>query len=97
LVPLQFKPGTRCSARYMESIMPPAVRAVSAHTHSGQEAFYIVSGGQCLQARDATAVSRAGNSVIVQAGSPMALNGVGTGNRAAVLLVLQPAQRRTSN
>jgi mannose-6-phosphate isomerase-like protein (cupin superfamily) len=86
--PLQIKPGTRYAARYMESILPPAVRDLSAHTHSGPEAFYIVSGAQCLETPDATTVSRAGDSVIVQAGPPMALKGVGTENRSAVPLVL---------
>src|SRR5439155_9265921 len=86
--PLQIKPGTRYTARYMESILPPSARAVSAHTHSGPEACYLVSGTQCLETPDATTVSRAGDSIIIQAGPPMALNGVGTENRAAVLLVL---------
>ena len=86
--PLQIKPGTRYTARYMESILPPSVKAVSAHSHSGPEAFYIVSGAQCLDAPEATTVSRAGESVIMQAGPPMALNGLGTENRAAVFLVL---------
>jgi quercetin dioxygenase-like cupin family protein len=90
--PLQIKPGTRYTARYMESTMPPGVRAV-VHTHSGPEAFYVVSGAQCLETPDATKVSRAGESAVIQAGPPMALSGVGSENRTAVLLVLHDSSQ----
>jgi len=42
--PLQLTRGIHYTARYMESIMPSGHRAAAAHTHSGSEAFYIVSG-----------------------------------------------------
>jgi quercetin dioxygenase-like cupin family protein len=88
--PLEVDRGTRYNARYMESIMPPAVRAGvgNGHNHPGPEAFYIVSGAPCLESPASTIVTRAGESVIMPAGPPMTLSGVGTENRTAVLLVL---------
>lgn len=91
--PLHTTRGTRYNARYMESIMPPrerdgSVLSSGGHSHFGPEAFYIVSGAQCLETPDGTTVSRAGDSVVLQGGPPMSLYGVGTENRAAVLLVL---------
>jgi mannose-6-phosphate isomerase-like protein (cupin superfamily) len=91
--PLEVKPATRYTARYMESIMPPSVRAgagtaANGHTHPGPEAFYIVSGAQCLESPDSTTVSRAGDSIVIPAGPPMTLSGVGAEDRTAVLLVL---------
>jgi hypothetical protein len=49
--PLEIKPGTRYNARYGVDHAAPAVRAGAGHTHSGPEAFYIVSGAQCVEAR----------------------------------------------
>lgn len=97
--PLQIKPGVRYTARYMESTLPPGV--VSAvHTHSGPEAFYTLSGAQCLETPNAATVSRAGESTIVDAGPPMAVSAVGTEARRAVFLVLhnsaQPWMTRAS-
>jgi quercetin dioxygenase-like cupin family protein len=72
----------------MESIMPPDVRGMAAHSHSGPEAFYVLSGAQCLETQDGTTVTRAGASAIMHSGHQMALNGVGAENRKAVLIVL---------
>ena len=86
--PLHLERGARYSARYMESILPPEVRGSTGHSHSGPEAFYVLSGAQCLETPDGTTVTTAGASVIMHSGHPMALNGVGAENRKAVFIVL---------
>ena len=91
--PLHLERGARYTARYMESIMPPAVRAVAAHAHSGSEAFYVLSGTQCLETPDGTTVTAGGESAIMHSGHQMALNGVGAENRRAVLIVLHDSAR----
>ena len=93
--PLHLERGARYTARYMESIMPPAVSAPPAgsHAHSGPEAFYVLSGAQCLETPDGTTTTRSGESVIMHSGHQMALNGVGTENRRAVLIVLHDSAR----
>jgi hypothetical protein len=60
--PLQLERGARYMARYMESIMPPEVRGMAAHSHSGPEAFYVLSGTQCLETTDGTTVTSAGET-----------------------------------
>jgi hypothetical protein len=81
---------TRCALHgALHGIDPAAWSGVrSTHTHSGPEAFYILSGAQCLETPNATTVSRAGESTIVGAGPPMAVSAVGTEVRRAVFLVL---------
>ena len=86
--PLQTTRGTRYTARYMESTLPPGLPTGTGHSHAGAEAFYIVSGAQCLETPAGITVSRAGDSAIMEPGPPMTLSGVGTENRTAVLLVL---------
>ena len=86
--PLHLERGARYSARYMESILPPEVRGSTGHSHSGPEAFYVLSGAQCLETPDGTTVTTAGKSVIMHSGHPMALSGAGAENRRAVFIVL---------
>ena len=91
--PLQLTRGIHYTARYMESIMPSGHRGATGHTHSGPEAFYIVSGAQCLETPSGPVVSRAGESVIVQGGPPMGLSGVGSEYRRAVFVVLHDSKQ----
>ena len=86
--PLHLERGARYTARYMESILPPEMRGMAGHTHSGPEAFYVLSGAQCLETPDGTTVTNAGESVIMHSGHRMALSGVGAENRRAVFIVL---------
>jgi quercetin dioxygenase-like cupin family protein len=95
-----MRPGVHYTARYMESTLPPGV--VSAmHAHAGPEAFYTVSGAQCLETPDGITVSRAGESTIVDPGPPMAVSAVGADTRRAIFLVLhdsaQPWMTRVSS
>jgi len=85
--PLKTKPGVRYTARYMESTLPPGI-AAAVHTHAGPEAFYTLSGAQCLETPEAITVSRAGESAIVDAGPAMTVSAVGREVRRGLALVL---------
>lgn len=85
--PLRVKPAAQYTARYMEAVFPPGMQT-SVHTHSGPEAWYILSGAQCLQTPDTETITRAGQGAVVPMGPPMVLTGMGTELRRAVALVL---------
>ena len=85
--PLPIAAGTNYTARYMEAVFP-ANMGTPVHVHSGAEAWYVVSGAQCLETPDGFKVLRAGESGLVPAGPPMRLSSVGADTRRSVLLVL---------
>ena len=74
----------------MEAVFSPGMRT-RVHRHSGPEAWYVLSGGQCLETPEGIIVARAGESAVVGAGPPMVLSTVGQETRRAVLLVLHDA------
>jgi|SRR5437588_3913690 len=85
--PLPISAGKQYTARYMEAVFPPGMRA-AIHRHSGPEAWYLVSGTQCLETPEGITVARTGEGAVVPEGPPMALSSVGTETRRSVLLVL---------
>jgi quercetin dioxygenase-like cupin family protein len=85
--PLPVKPGTKYTARYMEATFTPGMKA-AVHRHSGPEAWYLLTGAQCLETPEGMTVLHAGESGIVPEGPPMALSSVGAETRRSVLLVL---------
>jgi quercetin dioxygenase-like cupin family protein len=90
--PLATKPGVFYTARYMEATFVPGMKT-GAHVHSGAEAWYMVSGAQCLQTPERTFVVRAGESAVVPEGPPMVLSSVGTETRRSILVVLHDGHR----
>ena len=88
--PLHVTAGKQYVARYMEAVFPPGMKA-AVHRHSGPEAWYLVSGVQCLETPDGITVARAGEGAVVREGPPMALSSVGTEIRRSVLVVLHDA------
>jgi quercetin dioxygenase-like cupin family protein len=89
--PLAVERGTPYTARYMEAVFPPSFRSSAlGHRHSGAEAWYVLTGAQCLETPDGPLVARAGEGAMVPAGPPMAISGVGPETRRSVLLVLHP-------
>jgi quercetin dioxygenase-like cupin family protein len=85
--PLPTKPGTKYTARYMEAVFTAGMKA-AVHRHSGPEAWYLLTGSQCLETPEGMIVAHAGDTTIVPEGPPMALNSVGIETRRSVLLVL---------
>jgi quercetin dioxygenase-like cupin family protein len=90
--PLQVSPGKRYTARYMEATFAPGMKT-GAHRHSGAEAWYVVSGAQCLETPDGITVVKAGESGIVPQGPPMMLSTVGSETRRSVLIVLHESDQ----
>lgn len=90
--PLVTRPGVRYTARYMEATFPPGLRT-GAHSHSGPEAWYVLTGAQCLQTPTRTIIARAGDGALVPEGPPMVLSSIGTETRRSVLLVLHESSR----
>jgi quercetin dioxygenase-like cupin family protein len=85
--PLAMVAGRSYTARYMEAVFTPGMRA-PVHRHSGPEAWFLVSGVQCLETPDGMTIARAGEGAVVPEGPPMALSSVGNETRRSVLLVL---------
>jgi quercetin dioxygenase-like cupin family protein len=85
--PLSIVPDRKYTARYMEATFAPGM-AARAHEHSGPEAFYVVSGTQCLETSDGMTLSRAGESAVAPQGSFMTVRGVGKEVRRALVVVL---------
>ena len=85
--PLPTSAGKQYTARYMEAVFTPGMSA-RVHRHSGPEAWYLVSGAQCLETPEGIKIARTGEGAVVPEGPPMALSSVGTETRRSVLLVL---------
>jgi quercetin dioxygenase-like cupin family protein len=85
--PLPLKQGRKYTARYIKATFGPGETSVI-HSHAGPEAWYLISGTQCLETPDGVTVATAGQSAIVPEGPPMALSSVGPGIRRSVVLVL---------
>ncbi len=87
--PLPVAPAKTYTARYMEAVFPPRQAMVtSVHNHSGPEAWYVLTGAQCLRTPEGTQVIRAGEGGFVRGGISMMLTSIGAEVRRAVLLVL---------
>lgn len=87
--PLPVLPGKHYTARFMEAVFPAGQGLQTAvHHHSGPEAWYLVSGAQCLRTPEATKVLRKGEGGFVEAGPPMMLTSLGQETRRALVLVL---------
>ena len=89
--PLNTRPGVSYTVRYMQATFPPGMKT-RVHVHSGPEAWYVVSGAQCLRTPDRTIVARAGEGAVVPEGPPMILSTVGSETRRAVLMVVHDSR-----
>lgn len=92
LGPLPHSSNTHYTARYMEAVFAPGMQT-SVHRHSGAEAWYVLTGAQCLETPDRVIVARAGEGAVVPEGPPMALSGVGQDMRRSVVLVIHDTSR----
>jgi len=92
--PLPVTTGARYTARFMEAVFPPGQGLqTSVHRHSGPEAWFVVSGAQCLRTPETTTVLRKGEGGFVAAGPPMMLTGLGPDIRRALVLVLHDSEK----
>ena len=95
------RPARRCPRRTVHRTLhggpvsarlQPAAEAVGAgHRHPGPEAWYVLSGAQCLETPNGIIMVSAGGTAMVPEGWPMAISDLGTEIRRTVLLVLHPS------
>ena len=85
--PLVIDAGKQYTARYMEAVFTAGMRT-PVHHHSGPEAWYMLTGAQCLETPDEIIVARAGEGAVVRHGPLMRLSTVGTETRRSVFIVL---------
>lgn len=91
--PLLQPPASSYAAEYLRSIFMPGTTA-PLHVHSGQEAFYAVSGDTCLETPDGMQTGRGpGNGMIIKAGPPMLLMAIGKVPRRGFALILHDSSQ----
>ncbi|MEP6916196.1 MAG: hypothetical protein ABJC89_11145 [Acidobacteriota bacterium] len=88
--PLVVDRDVSYTAHYMETVIPAGFQdgKGNGHRHPGPEAWFMVAGGQCLETPNGVITAEAGQSMLAPEGWPMAIGGLGTGTRRAVVLVL---------
>jgi quercetin dioxygenase-like cupin family protein len=90
--PFIVSPDTSYTARYMRAFFPPVEinrpYGTAGHRHPGPEAWYVVSGGQCLETPNGMILANAGQAAMIPEGWPMAISSVGRDTRRALVLVL---------
>ncbi|MEO8336736.1 MAG: hypothetical protein ABI664_17270 [bacterium] len=88
--PLVVDRNVSYTAHYLETVIEPGFQdgRGAGHRHSGPEAWYIVSGGQCLETPNGVMAGVAGQSMLAPEGWPMAIAGIGDDTRRTVVLVL---------
>jgi quercetin dioxygenase-like cupin family protein len=90
--PLPITSGKQYTTRYMEALFPPGMKGTP-HRLSGPEAWYVLSGAQCLETPEGIIVAHAGESAMVREGPSMNIQGVGTETRHSVLLALHDSSQ----
>jgi quercetin dioxygenase-like cupin family protein len=77
------------TASFMEATFTPGMRS-RVHTHQGPEAWVVLEGEQCLETPEGNIRGKAGESMMVRGGIPMALYGTGSGIRRALVVIVHP-------
>ena len=88
--PLVIDQGVNYTAHYLETVIPPGFQdgKGTGHRHPGPEAWFLVSGGQCLETPNGVMIGQAGQSMLAPEGWPMAIASLGSDTRRAVVLIL---------
>ena len=87
------RPNTVYTARYMgksfllDHAGPEPYGDGSGHRHPGPEAWYVVSGAQCLETPNGLIVASAGGGAMYREGWPMAISSVGAQTRRPHVLI----------
>ena len=87
-LPLPVPIAGSYTASFMEATFIPGMKS-AIHDHPGPEAFFTLSGETCLETSEGMSIERPGGPpVIVAAGIPMQLTGIGKDKRQGFALVL---------
>ena len=90
--PLEVATNKPYTARYMEAVFPPDFETgLVGHRHPGPEAWYVLTGTQCLETPNGLIMASAGGSAMVPEGWPMRISAVGPETRRALVLILHPS------
>jgi len=85
--PLELLPAESYTAEIAYSVMQPDDRS-RVHTHSGPEAWYVLSGAQCLKTPNGTRSARAAATMSVTPNLPMELSVSGAEVARSLTLVI---------
>jgi len=85
--PLKLLPAQGYTAEIAYSVMQPDDRS-RVHTHSGPEAWYVLSGAQCLKTPSGTRSAHAGATMSVAPNLPMELSVTGAEVARSLTLVI---------
>ncbi|MFM0139225.1 hypothetical protein [Caballeronia grimmiae] len=89
--PLKLPVADKLMATYMEGNFKPGMQS-TVHRHPGTEAWFVLSGAQCLETPRGIQIGRPGAPpVIVPPGDPMLLTGIGTEQGHWLVLILMDA------
>lgn len=89
--PLKLPEAKTFMATYMEGNFKPGMQS-TVHRHPGTEAWFVLSGAQCLETPHGEYIGRPGApAVIVPPGEPMLLTGVGKEQGHWLVLILMDA------
>jgi|SRR5215467_2453392 len=89
--PLETK-AAEYTAMYVATTFRPGLSSF-AHMHPGPEAWFIVSGEQCLETPDGPIRGRAGDGIVVRGDLPMIVHATGSEIRRNFALILHEATR----
>jgi len=90
--PLPIAHEGNYTAEYMEATFLPGMKS-RVHRHPGPEAWYVVSGQQCLEIPGKKIEVHPGEGRFVPEGPPMVLWGTGTKKRESLALILHDSSR----
>lgn len=90
--PLPVPLAAGYTARFMEAVSVSGMQS-TIHRHSGPEAWYVVSGTQCLETQTGKQIIAAGHTGSVPAGPAMRLGTLGSAKRQALVLVLHDSSK----
>jgi quercetin dioxygenase-like cupin family protein len=85
--PITLQHGRSYTMQIMSALFLPGQRT-RVHTHAGPEAWYVVTGEQCLETPSRLIRATAGHGAIVPEGDTMRLVATGSVSRRALVLIL---------
>jgi quercetin dioxygenase-like cupin family protein len=94
-LPLETTRATEYTAFYVATTFRPGLSSF-VHQHPGPEAWFIVSGEQCLETPEGALPGHAGESSVVRGDLPMIVYATGTEIRRNFALVLHDATKATT-
>jgi quercetin dioxygenase-like cupin family protein len=84
------KGGTRYALQVLSASFSPGMSS-AVHHHSGPEAWYVMTGEQCLQTTTGATIARAGETAVVPEGAVMKLVATGAVVRRAIAIIFHDA------